>query len=144
LVGDIAWGDEDHIYVSNDGCPGYFSNQAPALVVYSASTGEQIGALKSPTGVRHRIAISADKRRLIGYVGREKMTFAGLEDTLVQVDSRFKVWDLQTGKVLLTSPDLGPPAPIPPTLRLSASGDVALVSGFQGDVRIFPIDSSGH
>jgi hypothetical protein len=147
LVGDIAWGDEDHIYVSNHGCPGYLSNQAPALPAYSASTGEQIGALKSPTGIRHRIAVSADKRRLIGYVGREKMTFAGLEDTIVRVDSRFEVWDLETGKALFTSPELGPPAnwpALPPTLRLSASGDLALFVGLRGDVRIFPINSSGR
>ena len=144
LVGDIAWGDEDHIYVSNGGCPGHFSNLAPIMPVYSAATGEQIGNLKSPTGIRHRIAVSADKRRLIGYVGREKMTFAGLEETLVRVDSRFEVWDLQTGKALLTSPDLGPPPLLPPTLRLSASGDLALFVGFRGDVRIFPINSSGH
>jgi len=147
LVGDIAWGEEDHIYVSNHGCPGYLSNQAPALPAYSASTGEQIGAFKSPTGIRHRIAVSADKRRLIGYVGREKMTFAGLEDTIVRVDSRFEVWDLETGKALFTSPELGPPAnwpALPPTLRLSASGDLALFVGFRGDVRIFPINSSGH
>jgi WD40 repeat protein len=144
LVGDIAWGDEDHIYVANESCPGHFSDQAPDLPVFSASTGKRIGAFRSPSGIRHRIAVSADKRRLIGYVGREKMTFAGLEDTIVRVDSRFEVWDLETGKALFTSPDLGPPTPLPPTLRFSASGDLALFAGFQGDVRIFPIDSSGY
>ena len=147
LVGDIAWGDEDYIYVANGSCPGYFSNQAPVLPVFSASTGKQIGAFKSPTGIRVRTAVSPDRQRLIAYVGRDKMTFRGLEDTLVGVDSKFEVLDLTTGHVVFTSPELGSPGAWPslaPTLRLSTSGDLALVFTHTGSVRIFPIGHSGH
>jgi hypothetical protein len=55
-------------------------------------------------GFRTHIRIPANKQVLLAHADREKTTFEGLEDTLKVTDAQWQVWDLTSGKVLLTFP----------------------------------------
>jgi WD40 repeat protein len=73
----------------------------------------------APEGVHGFVDLSRDGRYLIGYVGLEK-TVQHFTET---VDERFRIWELSSGKVIATSPDLPRPhQSMTPELRFSPDG----------------------
>lgn len=130
LVGDIAFGTGDTVYVANGNCAGYLSNRKPTLPIFDAASGNKLGDLEfAASGIRYNLAVSANRRALLGYVGREEMRWE-FEDTLEVIDQRFAVWDLATRRMVYVSSDLGghgADQPVLFTFRLSASGHWALV-----------------
>jgi len=129
LVGDLAFGMDDTLYVANGSCAGYFGNRKPLLPFFDAASGKKLGDIGfAGSGVRYNLAVSANRQTLLGYVGREEMRFE-FEDILEVLDERFAVWDLATRRLIYVSPDLGgkgPDAGVRWKFRLSASGHWAL------------------
>lgn len=147
LVGDIAFGTGDTIYAANGSCPGYFGNRNPRLPILNAASGNKLGDIEfEGSGVRYNLAVSANRKALLGFVGREVMRWE-FEDTLEVLDKKFAVWDLATRRLLYVSSDLGrhgPNQPVGFTFRLSASGRWALVRPTidRNQVWLFPIPAS--
>jgi hypothetical protein len=56
-------------------------------------------------GFRTHITIPANKQVLLAHADRQKTTFEGLEDTIKVTDAQWQVWDLSSGKVVLTIPE---------------------------------------
>ncbi len=74
----------------------------------------------SPGGVHAFVDISTDCRKILAYIGREK-TVGHFPES---VDERFRIWELPSGKVIATSPDLPRPhQSMLPETRLSPNGE---------------------
>lgn len=145
LAGAIAFGTGDTFYVANGSCPGYFANRKPSLPIFDAASAKRLGDIEFPgSGIRYNVAVSADRRTLLGYVGHEETRWE-LEDTLEVRDRRFAVWDLASRQLLYVSSDLGGQGHTQHEsggveLRLSASGRWALLRPtFDGQIWLFPL-----
>ncbi len=139
LVGDIAFGSGDTLYLANGSCAGYFGNRKPRLPIFNAVTAKKLGEIEFvDSGVRYYLTVSANRRALLGYVGREEMRWE-FEDTLEEIDHRFAVWDLATRRVLYISANLDGLIGFVP--KLSASGRWALLqpANKHGQVWLFPL-----
>jgi hypothetical protein len=148
LVGDIAFGTSDTLYVANGSCAGYFGNKKPRLPIFNAVTGKKLGEIEFvDSGIRYYLAVSANRQALLGYVGREEMRWE-FEDTLEEIDHRFAVWDLATRREVYVSANLDGLIGFVP--ELSASGRWALLqpTNKHGQVWLFPLptflDSSAN
>lgn len=74
----------------------------------------------SPGGVHAFVDISKDRRKILAYIGREK-TVGHFSES---VDERFRIWELPSGKVIATSPDLPRPhQSMLPETRFSPNGE---------------------
>ena len=105
LPADIAFGPGDSLYVASNTCGGYFAHWTLDLPFFDSVTGKKMGRIPAGrVGFRTRITIPANKQVLLAHADREKMTFEGLEDTLKVTDAQWQVWNLSSGKVLLTIP----------------------------------------
>lgn len=105
LPGSIAFGSNDKLYVASMTCGGYFAHRTTDLSIFDARNGRKIGKIPAAqVGIRDRISISNDRRILLAYADREKMTFEGFEDTLKISDARWQVLDLSTGHLRFTIP----------------------------------------
>ncbi len=74
---------------------------------WDVSTGEMTGDIElAPEGIRGSLAVSANARRIVGYIGREYGQGALIDpDATISIgEQRFMVWDTQNGRVLATSP----------------------------------------
>lgn len=119
LPATIAFGSGNSLYIASNTCGGYFNHWTLDLPIFDSTSGHETGKIPAGrVGVRNYIAISANKQVLLAYADREKTTFEGLEDTLKIEDEQWQVWDLATGKLILT---------LPPTnsFSLSSSGRFA-------------------
>jgi WD40 repeat protein len=106
LPADIAFGPGDRLYVASNTCGGFFAHWTLDLPFFDSVTGKKMGRIPAGrVGFRTHITIPANKQVLLAYADREKMTFAGLEDTHRVTDGQWQVWDLSSGKVLLTMPE---------------------------------------
>jgi WD40 repeat protein len=106
LPADIAFGPGDTLYVASNTCGGYFAHWALDLPFFDSATGKKMGRIPAGrVGFRTHIAIPANKHVLLAHADREKTTFEGLEDTLKVTDAQWQVWDLSSGKVVLTMPE---------------------------------------
>lgn len=144
LVGDIAFGTADTIYVANGSCAGYFGNRKPSLPIFDAASGNRLGDIEFVgSGIRYNLAVSANRQALLGYVGREEMRWE-FEDTLEVVDQRFAVWDLATRRLVYVSSDLGGHGPDQSVFRLSASGHWALLRSVidHNQLWLYPLPAS--
>ena len=98
--------------------------------VWNAVTGRMVQEIASaPSGVRGSLEISADGRRVLGYVGDERSDEpqSDPESTIGIREQRFRVWELPTWRIVATSPAILPNAPKRAQLRLSGKGDAVLV-----------------
>jgi WD40 repeat protein len=144
LVGDIAFGTGNTVYVANGSCAGYFGNRKPRLPTFDAASGNRLGDIEFvDSGIRYNLAVSMNRRALLGYVGREEMRWE-FEDTLEVIDQRFAVWDLATRRVVYVSSDLGGHGPnqsVLFTFRLSASGHWAALRSIidHNQVWLYPL-----
>jgi WD40 repeat protein len=103
LPADIAFGPGDSLYVASNTCGGFFAHWTLDLPFFDSVTGKKMGRIPAGrVGFRTHITIPANKQVLLAHADREKMTFEGLEDTLKVTDAQWQVWDLSSGKVLLT------------------------------------------
>ena len=77
-----------------------------------------------PDGVHYYLDLSRGGEHLLGYVGAEKR----VEYFSKSVDQRFRIWELPSGKVVATSPDIARPNQSElPKLRLSPNGNNVIV-----------------
>jgi WD40 repeat protein len=106
LPADIAFGPGDSLYVASNTCGGYFAHWTLDLPFFDSATGKKMGRIPAGrVGFRTHITIPTNKNVLLAHADREKTTFEGLEDTLKVTDAQWQVWDLSSGKVVLTIPE---------------------------------------
>lgn len=95
------------------------------IKIWDAGTGKLLRQIASPpTGVHDQLETSADGRIVLGYVGRYKR----IEFALFTVYHQFRLWNVLTGEVIATSPEIPPQEDkvLLSYFRLSRKGDVAL------------------
>ncbi|MHB8412966.1 MAG: WD40 repeat domain-containing protein [Candidatus Acidiferrales bacterium] len=99
------------------------------LKIWNAQTGKLMRQIASPPGGIHdSVAVSANGRVALAYIGLEKKDSHWWQETdYVTVYQRFRLWDLDTGRVIATSPDILPIVPGNPNFRLSPRGDVVVI-----------------
>lgn len=114
------------------------------IKIWNATTGHLLREIESPlSGVRESLVLSADGKRLLGYVGSEKATLnLDATDPTEILEQKFRLWDLPTGRMVATSPKILPPADKRAQLRLSAKGDLVLVFWSSADkpLLVYEID----
>src|SRR5258708_6883472 len=88
-------------------------------------------------GFRTHITIPANKQVLLAHADREKTTFEGLEDTLKVTNAQWQVWDLWSGKILLTIPKTTRTA-VDPSPSLSNNGHF-IYARQEHDLKIFSV-----
>lgn len=138
LPGYVAFASGNGLYVASSTCGGYFAHWVLDLPEFDSTTGREIGKIPAKhVGVRGYVAISANKQTLVAFADREKTTAAGFEDTLETRDAQWQVWDLSSGKLLLTLPAR---AHMPKGTYLAVSGSGRHVYTHQADeVSIFSV-----
>jgi hypothetical protein len=97
---------EDDLIVSTRRMPGTFFR--PTLQVFDSRTGDTIRTISAGgTGVRDPIAISADGKVLLGFVGRVRKEMIGsdLVTMNVPVDARIRLWQMPAGRLIFASED---------------------------------------
>ena len=99
------------------------------IKIWNATSERLLREIESaPSGVRESLALSADGKRLLGYVGSEKATLnLSASDPTEILEQKFRLWDLPSGRIVTTSPKILPPADKRAQLRLNAKGDFVLV-----------------
>jgi WD40 repeat protein len=101
----IAFGTGNTLYVASDTCGGFFTHWTLDLPIYDSVSGQETGRIPAgKVGFRGYIAISANKQILLAHSDREKITFAGFEESLSVTDEQWQVWDLSAGKLVLSFP----------------------------------------
>jgi hypothetical protein len=123
--GELAFSSDDRL-LSISWNSALRSARHDGIKIWDAQTGKLLGVISSsPNGVHHRLAVSDDGRIVLGFVGRDKTN-----ENFVDFDQQqFSLWDLQTRKLLFTSPLIhGVAQPVyGPKFRLSPDGRLVLV-----------------
>jgi WD40 repeat protein len=100
------------------------------IKVWDLQNGKLLSELASPPeGVHFQLQVSSDGRIVMGYTGLE--TFAGhwwllQEEYGFVAYNRFSLWDLKTGQIIASSPEI-PPSQSHRQFLLSPKGDVVLL-----------------
>lgn len=129
LAGPVCFTADDKLVTATAEPPWSLLMGTHKIKIWDAKTGKLLREIESvPTGVRGSLAISADGKLLLGYVGMEKSTskLAANNPTEI-VEQRFRLWDLATGKSVAASPKILPNVDKRAHLRLSGKGDHILV-----------------
>jgi WD40 repeat protein len=117
-------------------------NGKDTLKVWDLQTGKLLREIASPPeGIHYNLQISEDGRVAVAYDGLEK-TKGFLERVNVTLYQRLRMWDLATGNVLATTPDLLPMVQGgSPHFRVSPNGDVIVIYaiGLSRPLTIFEI-----
>jgi len=98
--------------------------------VWDAATGRLIREIQSiPTGVRGSLVVSADGRRVVGYIGDESTAGPQRdpEGVFTIREQRFRLWEWPTGRVVATSPPVLPNPGKRAQLRTDSKGGLVLV-----------------
>ncbi len=130
LVGPVAFTADNRLLTATTNMAWTLPSGTHAIRIWDATTGRLVREISSaPNGVRSSLEISADGRRLVGYVGRERNEDfqRDPESTLGIFEQQFRLWELPSGRAVATSPPIQPNPPKRPQLRLSAKGDLVLV-----------------
>lgn len=101
-------------------------NDRDGIRIWDAATGKLLGVVHSkPHGVHNAIAISQDRRVVIGFVGQDKTN----EDFIDPKETQFRLWSPGSWAVLFTSPVVHPVFrdTFPPLFTLSPDGHSVLV-----------------
>lgn len=106
---------------------GLGGHKKDGIRLWDVKTGRLLREILSPpTGVRYHLEVSEDGKTALGYVAKEVNHWWWLDPASVITEyARFRLWDLATGGVIATSPDL--PNTTGSDLALSPKGDVVLV-----------------
>jgi hypothetical protein len=100
--------------------------------VWNATTGKLVRQIASPgRDIHDHLALSRNGKVLVAYVGKERagFSFRAMEYTSGVLDSRFQLFDYNTGRVIATSPELGCASGwFAPDLRIGPDGRRVLVS----------------
>ena len=116
---------------------GYFTHWTLDLPIFDSASGQEMGKIPAgKVGFRGYMAISTNKQVLLAHADREKTTFAGFEDSLSVTDEQWQVWDLSSGKLVVTFPGAVGGSP-----SLSNSGHLIYASQGQ-DLRIFSVPTA--
>jgi WD40 repeat protein len=113
----------DYLIASTCRTPGTFFK--PTLRIFDSKTGETIRTIGAEgTGVRDPIAISADGKVVLGFVGRVRteMIWSDLTTVDVPFDARIRLWEMPAGNLIFASEDL-PLIPRRASFRLNAAGN---------------------
>lgn len=77
------------------------------ITIWDASTGHSLREIANPPeGIHYHMAVSGDGRVVLGYTGLER--YDDLAHIDVTIYRTFRLWDVATGKVLVTSPEFEP------------------------------------
>jgi uncharacterized protein with WD repeat len=137
LPTSIAFGTGNSLYVASNTCGGYFTHWTLDLPIFDSASGQEMGKIPAgKVGFRGYMAISANKQVLLAHADREKTTFAGFEDSLSVTDEQWQVWDLSSGKLVVTFPGAVGGSP-----SLSNSGHLIYANQGQ-DLRIFSVPTA--
>jgi WD40 repeat protein len=124
--GEVAFAAKDRL-LSISFNPALTEFQNDGINVWNTVTAKLSGLIPStPNGVHHRLAVSSDGRIGLGYVGRDKSN-----ENFIDFDKQqFRLWELNTGNVLFTSPLIEPVIQddFGPMFQLSPDGHLVLVS----------------
>ena len=130
LPGAVSYVGANRVVTATVDLPSRAPYNVQAIRFWDVSTGRMIeDIVMVPDGIRGSLAVSANARRIVGYIGREYGAGALTDpDGIISIgEQRFRVWEMKNGRTLATSPRLMPNIPKRPHLRLDARGDLALV-----------------
>lgn len=100
------------------------SHRKDPIRVWDARSGKLLREIRSaPDGVRYDVLVSANSQTILGYVGKQEGGGWFDPASFTTVYDRFRLWDISTGRVIATSPNL----PARSAFALSATGSVVLV-----------------
>jgi hypothetical protein len=147
LPGAVSYVGANRVVTATVDLPSRAPYNVQAIRFWDVSTGRMIEDIEMvPDGIRGNLAVSADARRIVGYIGREYGAGALTDpDGIISIgEQRFRVWEMQNGRVLATSPRLMPNIPKRPHLRLDARGELVLVfwSLHDSPILIYELSSS--
>jgi WD40 repeat protein len=105
---------------------GLGSHRKDGIRFWDIKTGRLVREIRSaPEGVRYRLELSGDGQVIAGYVGKQVSHWWWFDPASFYTEyDRFRVWNLATGKVIATSPDLDSLFRF--NFRLSRRGDLVL------------------
>lgn len=130
LAGPVAYTADGKVLTSTAEMPWTLPSGTHAIKVWDASTGRLLREIQSPpTGVRGSMELSADGRRLVGYIGMENSANPTQDpETIFGIrEQRFRLWELPGGRTVVTSRPIEPNVAKRAQLRLSARGNFVLV-----------------
>ncbi len=147
LAGPLGYVGANRVVTATVEMPWKAPYSTQAIRFWNVSTGKMTGDIETaPDGIRGSLAVSADDRRIVGYVGREygEDILTDPWATISIVEQRFMVWDARTGRLLATSPRLMPNIPKRPHLHLDAHGELVLVfwSFHDSPISVYELASS--
>jgi len=147
LPGAVSYAGANRVITATLDLPWRAPYRVQAIRFWDVSTGRMIEDIQmAPEGIRGSVAVAANARRIVGYIGREYGEGALTDpDGLISIgEQRFRVWDMQSGRTLATSPRLMPNIPKRPHLCLDARGELVLVfwSLHDSPILIYELPSS--
>jgi WD40 repeat protein len=100
------------------------------IKVWDPQNGKLLSELaRPPQGVHFQVQVSSDGRIAMGYTGLERFTghwWLLQEEYGFVAYNRFSLWDLRTGQIVVSSPEI-PSSQSPRHFLLSPKGDVVLL-----------------
>lgn len=118
---------------------GLGAHKKDGIRFWDVKTGRLIREIQSPpNGIRYHLEVSGNGETVLGYVGKEVSHWWWFDPaSFVTEYDKFRLWDLATGKVIATSPDVPPRS----AYRLSPRGDAVLTHPFLegGPVKIYEV-----
>jgi WD40 repeat protein len=128
LAGTVCFGaDGTLLTVSGDNSHTTRSSK-DTLKIWDVQTGKLLREIASPPeGIHYNLQVSEDARVAVAYNGLEK-TKGFLERVNITQYQRLRIWDLPTGNVLATTPNLLPMVQGgSPHFRVGPKGDVIVI-----------------
>lgn len=111
------------------------------IKVWDAQSGRLLREIDNlPAGVHKELDVSADGRLVLGYVKLDK--YLPLQHYSELIYQKFRLWNLKTGEVIATSPEIDPNKTSNPVLRLHPTGSLVLVysAPSSGAVIVFELE----
>ncbi len=128
VAGPVAFSSDNKLVTATAEMAWMMSRGRHAIREWDFTTHRLIREIQSPSGVRAVLEVSADSRRLVGYIGQEESVgpLGDPESSFDIIEQRFRLWELPSGRLVATSPRL-PAASKRGQLRISAKGNLVLV-----------------
>lgn len=124
LAGQVAFVGDNCVATVSIDLPRMLSK--PQIKLWNLDGGILVRQFSDPErGVSQEVAASAGGKVILGYTGKDRVHFnwSGFEDVYEIQDQQFRLWDVDTGKTIATSPPLLPiEGDNIPILKLSDNG----------------------